>query len=675
MPKGLIYFILFFLSTTFYAQSNRFKAQLDSIQELRQLSKNNDLDLDKRIFYAQEASKLSHKTKVDSVILNSYNNLISICITDKYFNGLKELSHKTLKLSKRLKDSTSMAQSFNALGMHYSSLNIGNKADSAYYYFYEAEKVYKSLNEHYNRAFVLFNLAKIQCFEKNYISSEITSIKAISILDNMRQANEVKKLKSFIYNNLGIIFNQLRQYKESIKYHKLSLNTKRKLKGSFQKNIDNSLNNLGNAYTEFGQYNKAIENYLKILKNKNLIKERPSFYAEVIDNYAYNLFLSSKYKQLPKLYLRALKICDSVEAQYRSIIIHQHLAEYYDYKKQKDSALYHGYKAKAISEQFYKDDVLKSLLILSKIEEDSIAIKHYDAYITLNDSIQHEQRLKRNKHTRIQFETDQYIRETKRLTTQNILIVVIGSILVFVLGLLYFIKTQRTKNKALVYEQIQQEANQEIYALMLQQHEKLETGRLLERHRISEDLHDGILSQLFGTRMGFGFLELTGDTQTLKQFKQLQQELQGIEKEVRDVSHELKNDSLVSKTSFETVLENYIKQQSAIGNFRYSIKKEKPLQFETIGNAIKVAVFRIVQEAIQNVIKHAKAKTITVFFKEKGNTLYVTISDDGIGFDAKTKHKGIGLKNIESRVSKLGGTFNIVSKPNPGTVVNIAVPI
>ncbi len=675
MPKGLIYFIFFFLSTTFYAQSNRFKAQLDSIQELRQLSKNNDLDLDKRIFYAKQAVDLSYKTKVDSTILKSNNNLISVFLKKGDFSRAKQYSYKNIARAKKLKDSSALAFITESLGKCHYSFFPKIETDSVYYHYSISEKTHKALGNNLKRAIILRKIAILQKNEKDFTGSEVTSAKALLILDKLEQTNEVKKHKSFTYNNLGMLFDELKQYEESTKYYNLSLELKKELKVIDRMAYNETLNNLGNTFRNSGQYEKAIENYLKILKNKNLIKERPSFYALVLDNYAHALYLSRDHKHLPKLYLRALKICDSVEAQYRSIIIHQHLAEYYDYKKQKDSALYHGYKAKTISEQFYKDDVLKSLLILSKIEEDSIAIKHYDAYITLNDSIQHEQRLKRNKHTRIQFETDQYIRETKRLTTQNILIVVIGSILVFVLGLLYFIKTQRTKNKALVYEQIQQEANQEIYALMLQQHEKLETGRLLERHRISEDLHDGILSQLFGTRMGFGFLELTGDTQTLKQFKQLQQELQGIEKEVRDVSHELKNDSLVSKTSFETVLENYIKQQSAIGNFRYSIKKEKPLQFETIGNAIKVAVFRIVQEAIQNVIKHAKAKTITVFFKEKENTLYVTISDDGIGFDAKTKHKGIGLKNIESRVSKLGGTFNIVSKPNPGTVVNIAVPI
>ncbi len=675
MPKGLIYFVLFFLITNLYAQSNTFKVQLDSIQELRQLSIDESLGLYKRIFYARKAVDLSYKTKVDSTILKSNNNIISIFLEKGDFSRAKQYSYKNIGRAQKLKDSFALAFITESLGKCHYSFFPKIEADSVYYHYHVSEKIYKALGNHLKRAIILRKTAILQKNEKDLTGSEVTSTKALLILDKLEQTDEVKKHKSSTYNNLGMLFDELKQYEESIKYYNLSLELKKELNTIDIMAYNETLNNLGNTFRNSGQYEKAFENYLEILKNKNLIRERPSFYALVLDNYSLTLFLSSRHKQLPKLYLRALKICDSVGAQYRSIIIHQHLAEYYDYKKQKDSALYHGYKAKVVSEQFYKDDVLKSLLILSKIEEDSIAIKHYEAYISLNDSIQHEERLKRNKYARIQFETDQYIKETKRLTTQNILIVAVGSILVFVLGLLYFIKVQRTKNKALVYEQIQQEANQEIYALMLNQHEKLETGRLLERHRISEDLHDGILSKLFGTRMGFGFLQVGGDKETLKQYKQLQQELQSIEKEVRDVSHELKVDSLSSKTSFETILENYVKQQSLIGNYKYNIKKEEKLLFETISNTIKVTIFRIVQETIQNIIKHAKANTLTISFKEKENTLCMSIEDDGIGFDAKTKHKGIGLKNIESRVSKFGGTFNIISKPNQGTKVNISVPI
>lgn len=675
MHKNTYYIVLFLLSFIANSQSKDFTIQLDSIQELRHLSKNESLDIETRIHYGKQASELSYKTEVDSVILKSNNNFISVCLKGRKFNGLKKLCHKTLKLSKKLKDSVSIAANFSSLGRYYSSVFLGNISDSAFYYFHVAEKTYEFLKKDYKIAQVLFNKAKLQCYEKNYTSSEITSIKAISILKEIEQSEEVLKLQSFIYNNLGIIFHELEDYKESIKYHTLSLKIKRNFKGDFQYNIYNSLNNLGNTYRNLGRYNKAIEKYLEILKGNNVTKKYPSIYVMVLDNYAHTLFLSNNHKQLPDLYLRALKIADSIKDTYKTIIIHQHLAEFYNYKKQKDSALYHGYKAKDISEHFYKDDVLKSLLILSRIETDSIAVRHYEAYITLNDSIQQEERLKRNKHARIQFETNQHIKKAEQLSTQNILISITGGVLILIIGLLYFIKEQRSKNKELVLINEQEKANQEIYSLMLQQHEKEELGRLKERHRIAEELHDGVLSRLFGTRMGLGFLNIQGDNKTIKQYDAFMKEMQDVEGDIRNISHELKHDVLSSKTHFESMIEAHLKTQSAIGRFEYEIINKDNLTFERLNESVRVDVYRIIQEAIQNIIKHAKAKQVTIVFSKMSNMFQVTIKDDGVGFSTNKNHKGIGLQNMQSRASKIHGTLTVTSKVKSGTSIKLSIPV
>ena len=90
----------------------------------------------------------------------------------------------------------------------------------------------------------------------------------------------------------------------------------------------------------------------------------------------------------------------------------------------------------------------------------------------------------------------------------NILIVIIGLIVILIFALLFIIKGQRTKNKVLHFESEQRKANEDIYALMLKQHAKIEEGRLQERHRISEELHDGILNKLLGSRLGLEYLSL-----------------------------------------------------------------------------------------------------------------------------------------------------------------------
>uniref|UniRef100_UPI003216409E tetratricopeptide repeat protein n=1 Tax=uncultured Algibacter sp. TaxID=298659 RepID=UPI003216409E len=121
-------------------------------------------------------------------------------------------------------------------------------------------------------------------------------------------------------------FNELKQFKEAIHYQNKAIALKKTLKGDHKRSIDNSINNLGHTYKDSGQYDLAIKAFSEVLKNKNLINERPYIYVLALDNYAHTLYLSNDYSQLPKLYHKALKICDSINASYKSIIIHQHLA-------------------------------------------------------------------------------------------------------------------------------------------------------------------------------------------------------------------------------------------------------------------------------------------------------------------------------------------------------------
>lgn len=658
------------LCVSLNAQNNTFSQELERIQTLRVKSKNVDLDLDQRIAYAKQASALSYKTKVDTVIVNSNNDLINTYLEKRAYKKAKKLSFKNLELARKIKDSFAIADAHFFIGEFYRYSFI----DSAYHHYSKAEEFYRHKKNRYKLAKILYGIATVQRNEKDLVGSEITSIQIFSILNELKQTNDVNKLKSFTYNNLGVVFDELEQFEESIKYFNKSLELKSELKGDFERNIGITQNNLIKVYKRSKHYNKAIEQFNQIKFNNNLISIYPDFYAMALDNYAHTLYLKNKeHKELPKLYLKALKVSDSIYTRYESIIIHQHLAEYYNHNSQKDSALYHAYKAKEISEKHTKDEILTSLLTLSKIEVDSIAVKHYAAYVALNDSIQHQERLKRNKFARIQFETDHHIKETERLSTQNGLILAIASVLILILGLLYFIRVQRSKNKELIYQSEQEHANQELYKLMLSQQTKLEEGRLYERHRIAEELHDGILSRLFGTRMGMGFLNVEGDKETLTSYNQFLNEMQGIEQEIRDVSHELKSDVLFSKSSFETIVEQYIKTQSKIGDFKYSINTNN-IVFKDLNEVIRLDVYRIIQEAIQNIIKHANAKNVTLNFVKKENVLVITIKDDGIGFNNRTKYKGIGLKNMNSRVLKIEGTFTIQSKPSQGTQITINIP-
>lgn len=548
-------------------------------------------------------------------------------------------------------------------------------SDSAYYHYDRAEKYYRLIGDKFGVAATLYGIASIQSNEKDYTASEVSSVEAIDLLEQLGESYETQELKSFIYNNLGIVFNELEQYEESIKYHKKSLELKRSLKGIDKSKIDNSLNNIGYVYKNMGQFDLALNFYNEILKNSNLINERPDFYALVLDNYAHTLYLSNQKEQLPDLYFKALKITDSVNPNgYNSIIINQHLAEYFNDKNNKDSAKLYAYKAKEISEHFHNDDLLKSLLLLSKIETDSIATKYLKAYIKLNDSLQKNERSIRNKFARIRFETKQIEQENIKIAKERTWFLVIALVVMLASILLYLVILQRNKNKELKFVQKQQEANEEIYNLMLSQNESIEKARALEKKRISEELHDGVLGRLFGVRLSLDSLNMNPSAEAVKTRGQYIRQLKDIEEDIRKVSHELNTD-FVSGSGFVDIIKTLVETQTMAYGLSYTLEHDETINWDMANNRKKIHIYRIIQEILHNIYKHAQATHVDISFKLKNNVIWLKVTDNGMGFDVNKAKSGIGLKNIKSRINDIDGEIRITSEKTIGTTVIIEAPL
>ena len=96
---------------------------------------------------------------------------------------------------------------------------------------------------------------------------------------------------------------------------------------------------------------------------------------------------------------------------------------------------------------------------------------------------------------------------------------------------------------------------------------------------------------------------------------------------------------------------------------------------QRVENSKEIQLFRIIQELLTNVIKHAKASEVTVQFTEDEDELIIMVEDNGIGFDPEKNYDGMGLNNIRQRVSRTGGQLNIDSAPGNGTTVIINVPM
>ena len=589
-------------------------------------------------------------------------------------NDLKQIDSlkQTLTNIKKL-DSTYVATTQYTIAEYYRKSTP--LTDSAFYYYHKAEKIFKRLNAKYELALTLYGIAVMQKNEKDFVGSEVNSFECLSLLSDLKETNDVIERKSFVYNNLGIIFKELDQYEESITYHKKALELKGRLKGDNIESINISKNNIANVYKNAKKYDLAIDYYNQILLDKKFIKKYRSLYALVLDNYAHTLYITKQQNQLPDLYFEALRISDSIDFRgYNSIIINQHLAEYFNDNGIKELAKYYAHTAKNISEKYHNDDLLKSLFILSKVEEGEVAINYLNDYIKLNDSLQKNERNIRNKFARIRFETNQIQKENIQFAKERLWLLILSVVLIIATFLLYLVVTQRNKNKELQFIQTQQETNEEIYNLMLSQNEKIEEARILEKKRVSQELHDGVLGRLFGTRLSLDSLNMNNTVEAIQTRSQYISELKTIEEDIRKVSHELNTD-FVSGGGFIDIIKTLVATQTDVYNLEYQLEYAEDINWEEVSNKKKIHIYRIIQETLHNIYKHANATQVNIDFKWNDPIIFLTIIDDGSGFDVTKAKSGIGLKNMNSRINEINGTIQINSEKSTGTSVTIQIPI
>jgi signal transduction histidine kinase len=643
------------------------QVKVDSIEYWIKKSKLTSILDEDKYNYLKKAYDLNKLVNNDSVRGVKLIELSSEAkkIKDSVF--YRKLINEIILYSQKYNDTLGLAKTYWNDGYFYYHQGDLN---SAYTNYFKAYKYYKLVNNQYYSSKMLFNMAFILARVKSFVECEE---KLFLTIRNVKPLSKHKLLYR-CYNLLGNIYKELDLYEDSFKYHNMALDELNKFEDKSTYKIG-VYNNIGLTYQKQGKFNEAAYYFEKGLDSDSLLYKNIGLFSRLKDNLTYTKFLQGERLSIVDDFLYSLKLRDSVNNASGVLISSIHLSEYFLKTKDTVNALLYANKANEIAVEVNNNrDLLSSLKLLSKADIKN-SKKHLDSYIELSESIDKTERDSRNKFARIRFETDEYIEENNRLSLQRILIVVTALALIGVLLLLYFIKIQRSKNKELELRSEQQSANEEIYQLMLNQHIKLDEGRIKERNRISEELHDGILGKIFGIRLGLGFLDLKENSIDNSKFDSYIDELQAIEKEIRLISHDLKNETLTTNVDYFQVIKNLITSQCNVNDLEYDILQGDDINWSQMNDELKVNCYRILQEALQNIFKHANANTVKVSFMLEESRFKLIITDDGVGFDDSIEVKGIGFRNIASRVNKLNGTFVIESYPNKGTELKISCPI
>jgi len=624
-----------------------------------------------KIKFLDSLESISIQNKNDSI----YRKFLFDLSDEYYYNNENEksysISQKVLILSIIAKDTLSMAKAYSYIGDYH---QISHK-DSAYYYYQKAEKINRLLNRNYQIGKMLFKKAYILFLEGNFIESEAQIANALLYL---KKENDVEMLFAG-YSLLGTNLEKLEEYNEALKYQLLAKNIILKLNNSNsnleQKYLYNmqSTINISNIYEKTSQYDKVIKE-LELILTPDLKEKWPQGYVTVLGNLGYSKIKKGIIKDTDNYFNEALNLSKKNNYENNKVYQLKNLGEYYAIAKDTTASIKYLNQSLQLAQKLKMGDEIKMTLeLLSQVDYKN-ATTYDKKYIAISDSLTKAQRINRNKYARIEYETSVIEDENKLLSTKNTYILIGSIVLMLILLSIIIIRYIKSQKREIEFRKSQQKAEEEIFDLLKEYQLKLSIAKELEQNRISKELHDSVMNKLYGARMQLGILNEYNDEEIKEKRLVYVDLLQEIEQEIRTISHDLHTEINETQFDYTNLLSNLIHLQNEIGTTSFTLHVAPEITWDSIDSLIKVTIFRIVQESLLNISKHANASTCHVSILLDGD-LVLEIKDDGIGFDLKATKQGIGLQNIQERANTISAILEIISKPNKGTTIRMKAKI
>lgn len=670
----IIRFTIGFLLCLLISCQNNAKNELsqknnDSIKKYLNLASNDTLPFPVRDKYNQKAFSFIDLKKNDT-LTRYYLNLSSFhYVTTHDWNNYKKIAKIHFLKSIDANDTLNLARYYRYKAAYYKNIF---KNDSAYYFYLKAEKFYKRTNDKYGLAKVLLNKASVQFNVNDLLGSELSANKALMIFKQKKDNYNIIQTKLFLMST----YIELLDYKNA---HSFLYNLSNEIKKANIKDKDyiearyNS--GLGDFFDRIKDYKREKEVTLLALEYKNLKYRDERLYLECRNSILKCDFHLKNYNGFPNKIINIIKECDDLEYVSLSFYSRICLSDYY--LSQKDTL-----NAEKIAQQAYEIakshnspyQKLNGLRQIGFTDKDKAqeCLKRYDIMI---DSLLGADRVTRNQFYKIQLDTDEITKEKNTAKKETVLYSSVIAAALFIVILLFVVYRQQANKRELQLLNDQQKADENIYQLLLQQQDKEEAARQAEKKRIALELHDGIMNQLASTRINLSVLSSTTDPAIIANSLKYVNNISDIETEIRRIAHDLNKDVFKETNSFIVALHNFTKEQNQNHQTQYSLELEEKVNWEWVSSAIKMHLYRIIQEAVQNTNKYAMATKGTICIIQDENNVCMSISDNGIGFDQNKVKEGIGIKNMTQRIKSIKGGLTVASTLHKGTYINCSIPI
>lgn len=662
-------FLLLFLYFLCFISCEKNKA-IDINAKLFQnkIYKNKNKEL--KIKFLDSINSISNQTKNDSVFRNFLFDLSSEYY---YLNENKKslnVGKKILQLSNIAKDTFSKARANSYIGDTY----YFTQMDSAYFYHQKAENIYRSINNEERVATEQYKKAYILYLEGNYTESESQVSEALLYFKNGKDSEMLHSS----YNLMGLNSEKLDDNQAALNYQLQAKDIITAIKGynsdlekRYLYGIESTIN-IAYIYEKMLQYDKSEKELQSILTPK-LKQKFLNGYVTALGNINYCKMKLGKLTNVEENFKTALSIAEKNDFKNNIVYQHKNLGEYYSIVKDTNRSIAYLKKSLSLAEKIKAGEEIKVALKMLSIVDYRNASKYDRRYIFITDSLSKAQRINRNKYARIEYETSVVEDQNKLLSAKNtyILIGAFALTLVFILIIAYrYVKNQK-REKTFIAQQ--QKAEEEIFELLKSHQIKLNEVKITEQNRISFELHDGILNKLYSIRFQLGILNESDGEEVIAKRENYLDMLQKLEEEIRDISHKLQTDLIDAQFEYSSLLRNLILEKNELKISTFKINIDKHIEWENVSGLVKITIYRIVQEALHNVVKYAGAEYCVVSINSGvNNTLDLTIADDGKGFEVATvENDGIGLKNMQERAKSIQAKFSISSVIGEGTKIQV----
>lgn len=573
--------------------------------------------------------------KADSIFLSLQNELQK---NESALNLLKVSYAKVLLMTGQLAKSDSiLTQSINAKDLDTLSLAyarfINLKATIAAYqqnqevainYYKKALQIFDTYDDTRSAASVNFNIANIFLSQLNYSMAYQYSNEAVK---GFKSIQDTLYFPSALAVNAvaGVAMGKSNEaYNTAKEAEKISLQYKNPL------GIAMSGYALGDIAFNNKKYDTAIHYYQTIIPIAQQLQQVP--------------IVAAAYTSLLKAYLekkdfdkviedgnKAIEFTQKFQYQDVSYAINRNISQAYQQKGDEHSALMFLRKA----DDFFRDEV---------INNDRKA---------MNELLVQYEAEKKDKLLAQQLLLIQQKNSTIKLW------LIIGAVLLMS-GLFYLFQVKR--NQAQKIKILQQENENAVLNAIMNGEEK-------ERNRISKELHDGVAAMIGATQMSLQSLPFLSETKKQEQLDKLADLVSKTHTEVRRVAHDLLPITL-EEEGLAVAIQQFSGDINAVGAIKIHVQNELPEEYP-IAKRTELMLYRMVQELINNIMKHAQATEASIRLCANNNLLIIEVSDNGIGFANTQENQG--LKSIRERLKVIGGYVEINSQLQKGSVVKLII--